>query len=552
MRFGPVPVAEAAGAILAHSLAAGALRLKKGRRLGAADVEALAEAGIAEVIVARLEGDDIGEDAAAEAVASALAPEPAALGLAVSAPFTGRVNLFAETAGLVRVDAAAVDALNAVDPAITLATLPDWARVAPRQMVATVKIIPYGVPGAAVARALAAAKAGALRVEAFRPGTASLILTRTPGLKESLVGKGRETVAARLTALEWRLAAAPVVVPHTIEAVAGALRDAEGDMVLILGGSATSDAEDVCPAAVVAAGGRLERFGIPVDPGNLLFLGRLGERPVVGLPGCIRTPALNGADWVLERLAAGLEVSGTDIARMGVGGLLKEIPTRVQPRAGAVAGPVPSQPRVAAILLAAGAARRMRGRDKLLEPLADGRPVLRHAAEAALASKAREVVVVLPPGADARREALAGAGVRVVEAADWAEGMAASLRAGLAATGAETDAVVVLLADMPEVGAREIDRLIAAFDPGEGREICRAVTDDGTPGHPVLFGRRFFETLAALTGDRGARDVLREGAEFVTDVPTAGRAAAVDLDTPEDWEAWRGGAGRVPDVVGSR
>nr|WP_290749072.1 nucleotidyltransferase family protein [Amaricoccus sp.] len=190
-------------------------------------------------------------------------------------------------------------------------------------------------------------------------------------------------------------------------------------------------------------------------------------------------------------------------------------------------------------MLAAGASTRMRGRDKLLEPLADGRPVLRAAAEAALASQADAAVVVLPPAADARRAALSGLGIAAVEAADAAEGMAASLRAGLRAVVEGADAVVVLLADMPEVGPGEIDRLIAAFDPAEGREICRAVAADGRPGHPVLFGRRFFETLSGLTGDRGARDVLRDAAEFVVDVPTGGRAATTDLDTPEDWEAWR-------------
>jgi molybdenum cofactor cytidylyltransferase len=182
----------------------------------------------------------------------------------------------------------------------------------------------------------------------------------------------------------------------------------------------------------------------------------------------------------------------------------------------------------------------MRGADKLLEPVG-GQPVLRAVAEAALASQAEATVVVLPPGAETRRAALAGLGVQAVEAADWAEGMAASLRAGLAAVAGRADAVVILLADMPEVGPAQIDRVIAAYDPQEGREICRAVSADGTPGHPVLFGRRFFETLAGLTGDRGAREVLREAEEFVTDVPTPGRAALVDLDTPEDWAAWRAG-----------
>jgi molybdenum cofactor cytidylyltransferase len=184
----------------------------------------------------------------------------------------------------------------------------------------------------------------------------------------------------------------------------------------------------------------------------------------------------------------------------------------------------------------------MRGADKLLEEVG-GRPALRAAAEAARSSRADEVVVVLPPGAAARRAALDGLDVAVVEAADWAEGMAASLRAGLAAVSARADAVVVLLADMPEVGTAAIDRLIAAYDPEEGREICRAVSAEGAPGHPVLFGRRFFEALAALRGDRGAREVLREAAEFVTEVPTPGQAAVVDLDTPEEWAAWRGRQG---------
>jgi molybdenum cofactor cytidylyltransferase len=363
-------------------------------------------------------------------------------------------------------------------------------------------------------------------------------------MKESLVAKGAAAVEARLASLGIALRPA-VAVPHETGATAAAVAAAPaGDMVLILGGSATSDPDDVGPAAVAAAGGRLIRFGMPVDPGNLLFLGEQAGRPVVGLPGCARSPALNGADWVLERLAAGLKVTGPDIAAMGVGGLLKEIPLRPQPRAGGGAEPAPAgRPRVAAILLAAGAGRRMRGADKLLEPVADGRPILRAAAEAALASQADLTVAVLPPGAEARRAALAGTGVEIVEAADWAEGMAASLRAGLRAVADRAEAVVVLLADMPEVGPGAIDRLIAAFDPAEGREICRAVSAAGEPGHPVLFGRRFFETLAGLTGDRGAREVLREAADFVTDVPTPGRGAVVDLDTPEAWAAWRAGAG---------
>jgi molybdenum cofactor cytidylyltransferase len=536
MFFRPVATREAEGAILAHSIAAGARKFKKGRVLSAEDVSVLVETGIEEIVAARLEPGDLGEDAAASRLAARLGTD----GLSVSAPFTGRVNLFAEAAGILRVDRAAVDAFNRVDPAITLATLPDWSRVQARQMVATVKIIPYGVAGAQVERALAALTAGALALSPFRHGRAALVLTRTPGMKDRLLEKGKEAVLARMMALGVEVSP-PATVPHETRAVAEAIGAAEGELVLILGASATSDAADTCPSGLLEAGGDLIRFGMPVDPGNLLFLGRHHGRPVVGLPGCARSPALNGADWVLERLVAGFDVSDVDIAELGVGGLLKEIPQRPQPRA-VPARQVPARPNVAAIVLAAGAGRRMRGSDKLLEIVED-RPILRAVAKAAGASDCSEVIVVLPPAHEARRTALEGLDVQVVEAAECAEGMAGSLRAGVAAVSGSADALVVILADMPDIGPAHIDRLIAAFDPVEGREICRAVTEDGKPGHPVLFGRRFFESLSELAGDRGARAILCESGEFIVDVPTAGQGAIVDLDTPEAWAAWRAAQG---------
>lgn len=543
MRFGPLPLAEAEGAILAHSLRLDGAALKKGRALSREDVAALAAAGVAEVIAARLDADDMAEDAAAAAVAERLAGE----GLALSAPFTGRANLYAAAGGVLRVDAAAVAAANAAHEAVTVATLPDFARVTLRQMAATVKIIPYAAPRAAVAAACAALGGAAMRLHPFRLRRAALILTATPGMRPALLDKGADAVRARLAALgvsevvETRVAHETGALAAALSgALSGAPAGAGAEVALILTGSATSDRADVGPAALEAAGGRVERFGMPVDPGNLLFIGALDGRPVVGLPGCARSPKLNGADWVLERLAARLAVTGADIAAMGVGGLLKEIPSRPEPRAGGATAP--RRPFVSAVVLAAGAARRMGGADKLLEEV-DGAPQIARAARAALESRADETLVVLGPSGearqDARRAALAGLGVRVVENPLAAEGMASSIRAALGAVAAEADAVALTLADMPEVGAAHIDRLIAAFDPEEGRAIVRAATASGAPGHPVLFGRRFFEALAALEGDEGARAVLAEHPDLVEVVRTEGEAAAVDLDTPDAWAAWR-------------
>ena len=195
-------------------------------------------------------------------------------------------------------------------------------------MVATVKIIAYGVDRAAAERAAERARA-AMRVQPVVLRTATLIQTDIGAGP----GKGEDAMRDRLSALGMDLAVVETV-PHRTAPLADAVARAKGDLVLILTASATSDPHVVAPAAVRAAGGHVTRFGMPVDPGNLLFLGHQGGRPVIGLPGCARSPALNGADWVLERVACGLEVSDGDIAAMGVGGLLKESPARPHPREG--------------------------------------------------------------------------------------------------------------------------------------------------------------------------------------------------------------------------
>ena len=330
MQFGPVPVDQAMGAVLAHSVVLGAERLRKGKVLGAADIAALQGAGIATVVVARLDPSDIGEDQAATRLAQALVPDPAAQCLSLTTAFTGRVNLNAIGPGVVQLDAAAVLALNRIDPAITLATLAPFTRVVAGTLVGTVKIIAYGVDAGAVAQACLAAKT-AIKVRPVVLQSAALVLTQVPGQNAKLAAKGRRAIEARLRALGMRLMAC-VTVAHDLAAIKQALTRVDADMVLILTGSATSDLYDVAPEAVRAAGGHVMRFGMPVDPGNLLFLGALAGRNVIGLPGCARSPALNGADWVLERLACGLDVTDDDIAGMGVGGLLKEIPIRPQLR----------------------------------------------------------------------------------------------------------------------------------------------------------------------------------------------------------------------------
>lgn len=535
MKFGPVPIAEAEGAILAHSLGLETGRLKKGRALSTEDIAKLREAGVEKVTVARLEPGDVQEDEAAFRISQAIVPKPSAQNISIAAPFTGRCNLFSEKAGILQLDAEAVRELNRIDDAITFATLADNMFVTARQMLGTIKIIPYALPGEAVARAEALARA--MRMLAVHPvtaRTARIILTRTKGMRDAVIEKGADAIRRRLLALGIT-DFVEVVTPHETGALASAMAESRADLTLVLTGSATTDRGDVGPAALMAAGGELIRVGIPVDPGNLLFLGRIEGRPVVGMPGCARSPRLNGADWVVQRLACGIDVDSDDIAAMSVGGLLKEISSRPEPRAGGARAP--QRPKVAAVLLAAGASRRMGGRDKLLEPV-DGQPLIRALAKR-LAKGADEVVCVLRPGDVARRAALDGTGARIIINPHAEDGMGTSIASGIAALGPEMDAAAIVPCDMPEITGESLARLVAAFSPEDGRAIIRATTEDGRLGHPVLFGRRFFEALSGLDGDRGARAILDEHPEYVTDIALPGEAAKIDLDTPEDWETWR-------------
>ncbi|MCB1486883.1 MAG: molybdopterin-binding/glycosyltransferase family 2 protein [Bauldia sp.] len=528
MKFGPVPVAEAEGAILAHSVRHRGGMMRKGTILSAERLTELGDAGVDEVIVARLGPDDVHEDTAAEALAGAIAGS----GLRVDPPFTGRSNLYAETAGLLVVDRAAIDRINRIDPAITVATLDEYSVVDPGRMAATVKIIPFAAPRAQLEQALAVA-ADAVRVAPFRARKVGLVATTLPSLKPSVMDKTRRL-------LEERLAVAGATltherrVPHEADAVAAALNDmmAEGiELAVVFGASATVDAEDVVPAGIVTAGGRVVHFGMPVDPGNLLVLAELGDVPVIGAPGCARSPRENGFDWVLNRLLADLPVTPKSLTGLGVGGLLMEIVSRPQPRGGeAPMAGTGDETKVAAIVLAAGRSRRMGGPNKLVATVG-GRPLVRIATEAALASRADTVVVVTGHRADEVETALAGLDVQLVHNPDYAEGLSTSLKQGIEALAPDIDGAVILLADMPGVDAQTIDRLIESFDP-DGGGLIVLPTFEGKRGNPVLWSKRLFPDLLAVEGDTGGRHLIGAYREAVVEVET-GRAVAVDVDTPE-------------------
>ena len=229
------------------------------------------------VVVARLEPGDVHEDEAAHRLARGARGRATS---ASSAPFTGRSNLYAETAGVLVVDRDRIDRLNRIDPAITVATLPAYRR---RRGGADDRARSRSSRSRSAARASPRPRrraAGALRVAPFRPLKVGLVAT-SAAVAEA-VGDGQDAAAARGAPRAGRRApsSARCASRTTRGPVAAGARPrckAEGaDLLVAFGASATVDEGDVVPAGIVAAGGRVVHFGMPVDPGNLLVLGDLG------------------------------------------------------------------------------------------------------------------------------------------------------------------------------------------------------------------------------------------------------------------------------------
>jgi molybdenum cofactor cytidylyltransferase len=532
MKFGAVAPKDARGATAVHTIRQGDLVLKKGTLIGPAEIAALEAAGIKDVVVAQLEPDDVAEDIAAAEIAKKVAGP----GVHIDRAFTGRANLFAQVPGVLVVDKDAIDRLNRVDEAITFATLPAFKPVVAGEMIATVKIIPFAVAKSARDAALAGVKESLLRVAPYRIRKVGVVSTLLPGLAPKVIEKTLKITAERLAPAGASIVAERRV-PHERAALARALDEvlkAGAELAIVFGASAIADRRDVIPSALESIGGHVEHFGMPVDPGNLLMIGDADGRPVLGAPGCARSPKENGFDWVLMRLLAGLPVPREDITGLGVGGLLMEIVTRPQPRT----EPAPEKGRaIAAVVLAAGKSSRMGGPNKLLAQIG-GRPLVRHVVDAALASRARPVVVVTGHQRDKVEAALAGLPIKFVHNPHFADGLGTSLKAGIAALPAEVDGAIVCLGDMPQVDARLIDRLIGAFDPDHGALVV-VPTIDGKRGNPVVWSRRFFPDLMTVEGDVGARYLIGRYTEAVAEVPLTGTAALTDVDTPEALEAVR-------------
>lgn len=533
MIFGPCSLDDAEGAVLAHRLKIGDITFKKGHLLSSSDIGFLRSSGHSSLIVARPEVGDIDENKAAFAIAKMVQ----GLGLDLRQPFTGRCNLYAKISGLFVYDNNQLNTLNLIDEAVTLAALPNFSPVSPGQLVATIKIIPFFIPQFVLDSCLKInlTNPPLFHVAPFQKKIVALIQTELPDIKPNIYMKTAITMKKRVEVLgstieiERRCTHTRADIAKNIEEVL-----AHGcDLIMISGASAIVDRRDVIPSAILETGGSLIHFGMPVDPGNLLLLASSKNNiPILGLPGCARSPQINGLDWVLQRLHAEIFVSGKDIQLMGDGGLLTEAEEEDRPLP---RNPSPKTREIGAVVLAAGLSSRMNGGNKLLEEI-NGIPIIIHTLQNIAESKVKTITLVVGHNAEPIRTILSEANltdIHIVLCPTYAMGLSHSLKTGIAALPSYIEGAIICLADMPFVKSDDIDHLIAAFSPAENHLIV-IPTHQGRRGNPILCGKEIFPHIMKLEGDKGASQIWPHYEKSIREVEMTHEGIFTDIDSLDD------------------
>ena len=532
MKFGPCALSDCLDAILVYAVDLPDGRIAKGTCLTSDHLSRLRANGIDDIIVARLEDGDLGEDAAADMIAKAMMPANVRLSVAA----TGRVNIHATKRGLLRVDRLRLRDINMVDEGITLSTVQHNQLVEAGDLIATLKIIPYSVAETAVATVIGlGAGEPVISFHALRPRSFGLIQTRIPGMADKILKATEQTAKQRLNQLGCTLVDSRVVA-HEAAAIDQAITASRANgpaVMLIAGGSAIADRRDEVPMGVIAAGGRIDHFGLPVDPGNLLMLSHIDEMPVIGMPGCARSIKMNGFDWILHLLLADLRIDAAEIADMAAGGLLMEIVSRPLPRR-MVGRRQISNATIGGVILAAGQSRRMGAQNKLLAEI-DGVPIIRRTAQAMLDGGLNDLVIVTGHEHRLVAAALDDLPVTCIYNDDYQSGQASSVACGVRhhQNGSHA-AVLIALGDMPLVRPELIAALLRDHSslPDATDRITLPVFD-GRRGNPVIWGRGFFDELVALTGDAGGRIIFAENKNAVNILGWPDDSIHLDIDTPE-------------------
>ena len=520
MYFGEILIEKSIGNILGHTLNLDGKKLSKGKKITSQDVKALKANGYKSIICAKSNINDIHEDKIAKNIGKLFINNT----VISEDPYTGRVNLLASKSGLLNIDEKLIEKFNSTSEDVTIATLKNYSKVNKGDMIATIKIIPFYVSSKVLNKIKKLLLKKSLLIHTFLRKKVGLILTHSKNENNKLNNISIKRISERLTKLNSSLTKV-ITCKHESNIIAENIKifkNQKINLVLILGASAIVDIRDKIPKAILLSHGKIIRFGMPVDPGNLLLIGKIKNIPIIGLPGCARSPSLNGFDWVLERIIADINLSNKDIYQMGVGGLLKTIKNNKLNN---------KVYKVANIILAAGQSKRMKEINKLLINI-NNKIMIKNIIDNAIKSNATDNIIVLGHENE-KVEKIIGNNIIVSINPNYKKGLSTSLKNGISALPEDCDAAIIILGDMPKISFNLINSLIKKFDPENNINIVTP-SYQGKRGNPILIGRKFFPDILNLKGDVGAKSIISNHENELFDIPQKDSSALIDIDTKTD------------------
>tara|TARA_B100000686_G_C16802814_1_gene987378 strand:- start:1665 stop:3245 length:1581 start_codon:yes stop_codon:yes gene_type:complete len=522
MFFGNISLDKSEGNILAHTLNINNKRFSKGKIILKEDIKFLKNNGFKSIICAVPNKNDIHEDKIAKILGKLFVNNS----IVTEDPHTGRVNILANKSGLIIIDEKVINKFNATSDSITIATLNNYSKINKGDMIATIKIIPFYVSLLILKKISNSYLKKTITIHPFKQKNVGLILSHSEKENSKLNQISIKRINDRLNLLNSSLTKIITCKHDTYEISKNIkiLKKQPIDLILILGASAIVDIKDKIPKAIQLAKGCIIRFGMPVDPGNLLLLGKIKNIPVIGLPGCARSPSLNGFDWVLERLLVDKNISSQNISNMGVGGLLKTInknKTKIK------------KYNISNIILAAGQSKRMKDKNKLLLDI-NNKKMIQNVIDSAINSNANNNIVVV--GYQYQKiEKYIKDNITITMNKEYKKGLSSSLKKGISTLPEDCDAVIIILGDMPKINTHLINSLINGFNPNDNKYIVTP-TYNGKRGNPILIGRKYFPDILKLKGDIGAKDILNKNSKYIHKIPQKNSSSLIDIDTNQDYK----------------
>ena len=525
---------DSIGAVLAQTYNLPGKIISKGTFVTNEIVAYFKTGNVKTILCAVPEEGDIHEDEAAEAISSTIDKNH----IYADKASTGRVNFKSQSLCLVRYDRDFIKEVNLVDESIAFSIVEHNQLLAEGDLIATLKIIPFFMQKKYVDRVIKIlAKAELFKIHSLKKKEVTLIQTCFEWQKKSIFTATSNVTKARLEALGCSLNNEKLI-NHDYDTLRAIIRSSVKngpEILLISGASAITDRSDYIPKAILSEGGEIIQYGLAVDPGNLLLIGKVGNTTVIGMPGCARSPKLNGFDWVLQLLMADITINREELADMGAGGLLMEIASRPLPRA--LAKSVNKrEKKIMGVILAAGNSTRMGKDNKLLKNIGDS-PLIRNTAIEMLKSDLDSCSIVLGYQSDKVAAVIRDLNINLILNPMWEKGQASSLKAALNTLDTTYSDILIMLGDLPGIKSSHINKVIEEHLLTNNRKSKITIPSfKGRKGNPVIWGRSFFQDLSNLEGDVGGRALFSEHPAAINIIEMDDPWVVTDADTPKDFE----------------